>query len=76
MVREDHPARANLDERSTDGLQLSQAWDVSWSGEDCGEKKARGERSRRRAGGGVDMAAGKRHTTAQDRGGTDSDESE
>ena len=31
------------------------------------------ERSRRRAGGGVDMAAGTRHAAARDRGGTDSD---
>ena len=32
------------------------------------------ERGRRRAGGGVNMAAGTRHAAAQDRGGTDSDE--
>ena len=31
------------------------------------------ERSRRRAGGGVDMAAGTLHAAARDRGGTDSD---
>ena len=47
--------------RRNDWLQLSQAWGVSESGADCGEKKARGERSRRRAGGGVDIAAGTLH---------------
>ena len=43
-----------------------------WSGVRYGEGPDQG-RSRRRAGGGVDMAAGTLHATAQDQRGTDSD---
>ncbi len=57
------------------GPRITKAEDVSGSGADCGRDNGLGkERSLRRACGGVDMAAVTRHTAAQDRGGTDSDE--
>jgi hypothetical protein len=69
------PARAHSDELcGTTGLAPPRHRMSLGVEQTVGETIGLGkERSRRRAGGGVDMAAGTRHAAAQDRGGTDSD---
>ncbi len=76
MAREGRPARAHSDELCvTTGLASPRHGMSPGVEQAVGEAMGLGkEWSRRRAGGGVDMAAGTLHAAAQDRGGTDSDE--